>query len=165
MTRPEIEQHRVSKMALQHGGGPVAPLRESVAEAIGHLEQALPLAQRAGDGRGEARILGNLGVVHSSTGQCEVAVIAYASTQRSDAGKLVTGADILPYERPYGFGNLLIEQGRLRGEGSQVVKGYLCAALTVGVMCTVAVVLLQAAARWVLALRGLDRRPAAGDNG
>ncbi|MEO8080861.1 MAG: acetyl-CoA acetyltransferase [Caldimonas sp.] len=36
------------------------------------------------------------------TGQCEVAVIAYASTQRSDGGKLVTGADILPYERPYG---------------------------------------------------------------
>jgi acetyl-CoA acetyltransferase len=35
-------------------------------------------------------------------GQCEVAVIAYASTQRSDVGKLVTGADILPYERPYG---------------------------------------------------------------
>jgi acetyl-CoA acetyltransferase len=35
-------------------------------------------------------------------GQCEVAVIAYASTQRTDAGKLVTGADILPYERPYG---------------------------------------------------------------
>jgi acetyl-CoA acetyltransferase len=37
-----------------------------------------------------------------AAGQCEVAVIAYASTQRSDAGKLVTGADILPYERPYG---------------------------------------------------------------
>jgi acetyl-CoA acetyltransferase len=36
------------------------------------------------------------------TGQCEVAVIAYASTQRSDGGRLVTGADILPYERPYG---------------------------------------------------------------
>jgi acetyl-CoA acetyltransferase len=36
------------------------------------------------------------------SGQCEVAVIAYASTQRSDAGKLVTGADILPFERPYG---------------------------------------------------------------
>jgi acetyl-CoA acetyltransferase len=35
-------------------------------------------------------------------GHCEVAVIAYASTQRSDTGKLVTGADILPYERPYG---------------------------------------------------------------
>src|ERR1700674_1075442 len=37
-----------------------------------------------------------------AAGQCEVAVIAYASTQRSDGGKLVTGADILPYERPYG---------------------------------------------------------------
>ena len=37
-----------------------------------------------------------------ATGACEVAVIAYASTQRSDTGKLVTGADILPYERPYG---------------------------------------------------------------
>jgi acetyl-CoA acetyltransferase len=36
------------------------------------------------------------------SGQCEVAVIAYASTQRSDTGKLITGADILPYERPYG---------------------------------------------------------------
>lgn len=36
------------------------------------------------------------------SGQCEVAVIAYASTQRSDGGKLVTGADILPCERPYG---------------------------------------------------------------
>src|SRR5207302_515023 len=37
-----------------------------------------------------------------ATGACEVAVIAYGSTQRSDTGKLVTGADILPYERPYG---------------------------------------------------------------
>jgi acetyl-CoA acetyltransferase len=37
-----------------------------------------------------------------TAGHCEVAVIAYASTQRSDAGKLVTGADILPFERPYG---------------------------------------------------------------
>ena len=35
-------------------------------------------------------------------GQCEVALIAYASTQRSDTGKLVTGADVLPYEKPYG---------------------------------------------------------------
>jgi len=35
-------------------------------------------------------------------GQCEVALIAYASTQRSDTGRLVTGADLLPYERPYG---------------------------------------------------------------
>lgn len=37
-----------------------------------------------------------------ASGQCEVALIAYASTQRSDGGRLVTGADILPYERPYG---------------------------------------------------------------
>jgi acetyl-CoA acetyltransferase len=37
-----------------------------------------------------------------AAGQCEVALIAYASTQRSDAGKLVTGADLLPFERPYG---------------------------------------------------------------
>ena len=37
-----------------------------------------------------------------AAGHCEVAVIAYASTQRSDTGKLVTGADVLPYERPYG---------------------------------------------------------------
>jgi acetyl-CoA acetyltransferase len=38
-----------------------------------------------------------------ATGRCEVAVIAYASTQRSDGGKLVTGADNLAYEVPYGF--------------------------------------------------------------
>lgn len=37
------------------------------------------------------------------SGQCKVAVIAYASTQRNDGGKLVTGADVLPYERPYGL--------------------------------------------------------------
>jgi acetyl-CoA acetyltransferase len=37
-----------------------------------------------------------------TSGACEVAVIAYASTQRNDGGKLVTGADILPYEKPYG---------------------------------------------------------------
>jgi acetyl-CoA acetyltransferase len=37
-----------------------------------------------------------------AAGQCEIALIAYASSQRSDAGKLVTGADILPFERPYG---------------------------------------------------------------
>lgn len=36
------------------------------------------------------------------TGGCEVAVIAYASTQRSDGGRLVTGSDTLPYEQPYG---------------------------------------------------------------
>src|SRR3989449_5482484 len=35
-------------------------------------------------------------------GACEVAVVAYASTPRSDTGRLVTGSDALPYERPYG---------------------------------------------------------------
>jgi len=38
-----------------------------------------------------------------ATGRCSVAVIAYGSTQRTDGGKLVTGADNLPYEIPYGF--------------------------------------------------------------
>ena len=36
-------------------------------------------------------------------GLCEVAVIAYGSTQRSDAGKLVSMAESSPYEQPYGL--------------------------------------------------------------
>ncbi|HEX9278598.1 MAG TPA: acetyl-CoA acetyltransferase [Casimicrobiaceae bacterium] len=36
------------------------------------------------------------------TGGADVAVIAYASTQRSDTGRLVTRAEVPPYERPYG---------------------------------------------------------------
>lgn len=36
-------------------------------------------------------------------GRAQVALIAYGSTQRSDAARLVTGADILPYEKPYGM--------------------------------------------------------------
>ncbi len=36
-------------------------------------------------------------------GLCEVAVIAYGSTQRSDAGKLVSMAESSPYEPPYGL--------------------------------------------------------------
>jgi len=35
-------------------------------------------------------------------GQCEVALVAYGSTQRSDTGKLVTGAEALSFESPYG---------------------------------------------------------------
>lgn len=35
-------------------------------------------------------------------GQCEVALVAYGSTQRSDTGKLVTGAEPLSFEAPYG---------------------------------------------------------------
>ena len=36
------------------------------------------------------------------TGGADVAVIAYASTQRSDSGRLVTRAEVPPYEQPYG---------------------------------------------------------------
>lgn len=36
------------------------------------------------------------------TGAASCAVIAYASTQRSDAGRLVTRAEVLSYEQPYG---------------------------------------------------------------
>jgi len=36
-------------------------------------------------------------------GLCEVAVVAYGSTQRSDAGKLVSMAESSPYEQPYGL--------------------------------------------------------------
>ena len=34
-------------------------------------------------------------------GLCEVALIAYGSTQRSQGGRLVSGSEILPYEAPY----------------------------------------------------------------
>jgi acetyl-CoA acetyltransferase len=37
-----------------------------------------------------------------ATGGSDVAVIAYASTQRSDGGRLVTRAEIPAYEQPYG---------------------------------------------------------------
>jgi acetyl-CoA acetyltransferase len=36
-------------------------------------------------------------------GLCEVALVAYGSTQRSDKGKLVSMAEWLPYEQPYGL--------------------------------------------------------------
>jgi acetyl-CoA acetyltransferase len=36
-------------------------------------------------------------------GLCEVAVVAYGSTQRSDAGKLVSMAESSAYEQPYGL--------------------------------------------------------------
>lgn len=38
-----------------------------------------------------------------ASGAAEVAVIAYGSTQRTDAGALVTRAEVLPYEQPYGL--------------------------------------------------------------
>lgn len=34
-------------------------------------------------------------------GLCEVALITYGSTQRSDGGRLVSGSETLPYESPY----------------------------------------------------------------
>ncbi len=34
-------------------------------------------------------------------GLCEVALIAYGSTQRSESGRLVSGSETLPYEAPY----------------------------------------------------------------
>ena len=34
-------------------------------------------------------------------GLCEVALITYGSTQRSDGGRLVSGSETLPYEAPY----------------------------------------------------------------
>jgi acetyl-CoA acetyltransferase len=34
-------------------------------------------------------------------GLCEVALITYGSTQRSDGGRLVSGSEALPYEAPY----------------------------------------------------------------
>ena len=36
-------------------------------------------------------------------GLCWVALVAYGSTQRSDAGKLVRMAERSPYEQPYGM--------------------------------------------------------------
>jgi len=36
-------------------------------------------------------------------GLCDVALVCYGSTQRSDRGKLVSNAEWLPYEQPYGL--------------------------------------------------------------
>jgi acetyl-CoA acetyltransferase len=38
-----------------------------------------------------------------ATGQCEVALVAYGSTQRSDGGKLVSLSEKLAFEEPYGL--------------------------------------------------------------
>ncbi len=70
------------------------------------LADQLGIEPRATDSTniGGASVVAHVGhaVRAIASGQCDVAVVAYASTQRSDAGKLVTRADILPYERPYG---------------------------------------------------------------
>jgi acetyl-CoA acetyltransferase len=53
---------------------------------------------------GGASVIAHLGHAARAiaTGACEVALIGYGSTQRSDGGKLVTRADTLPFEAPYG---------------------------------------------------------------
>lgn len=61
------------------------------------------------------------------------------------ATTLTAGAQLIGYQFP-----LLIE--------TQPLKGYLCIILTICVIVSVAVVLLMAAARWVLVWRGLDKR-------
>lgn len=70
------------------------------------LAEQLGLRPRATDSTtiGGASVIAHLGHAARAiaTGACEVALIAYASTQRTDGGKLVTGADALAFERPYG---------------------------------------------------------------
>lgn len=53
---------------------------------------------------GGASVIAHVGhaVRAIATGGAEVAVIAYASSQRSDAGRLITRAEVPPYETPYG---------------------------------------------------------------
>lgn len=70
------------------------------------LAEYLGIEPRVSDSTnmGGASVVAHIGHALSAiqAGACEVAVIAYASTQRSDTGRLVTGSDVLPYERPYG---------------------------------------------------------------
>jgi acetyl-CoA acetyltransferase len=46
-----------------------------------------------------AHLLHAAAAIHA--GLCEVALITYGSTQRSDGGRLVSGSEPLPYEAPY----------------------------------------------------------------
>jgi acetyl-CoA acetyltransferase len=41
------------------------------------------------------------GAAAIDAGLCEVALVTYGSTQRSDGGRLVSGSEALPYEAPY----------------------------------------------------------------
>jgi len=53
---------------------------------------------------GGASVIAQLGHAARAiaAGACEAALIAYGSTQRSDGGRLVTRADTLSFEQPYG---------------------------------------------------------------
>jgi acetyl-CoA acetyltransferase len=70
------------------------------------LAEQLGIQPRATDSTniGGASVVAQVGhaVRDIATGRASVALIAYGSTQRSDAGKLVTRAEISPYEKPYG---------------------------------------------------------------
>jgi carbon starvation protein len=76
------------------------------------------------------------------------------------ATTLTAAAQLVGWQFP-----AMIEAGAAANNRAQVVKGWLCIVMTVAVVATVATVVLQAAARWLLALRGLDRPAAAGHNG
>lgn len=70
------------------------------------LGDALGIRARFSDSTnmGGASVVAHVGhaVRAIATGGASCAVVAYASTQRSDAGRLVTRAEVLPYEQPYG---------------------------------------------------------------
>jgi len=70
------------------------------------LADALGVRPRYSDSTnlGGASVVAHVGhaVRAIATGAASTAVIAYASTQRSDAGRLVTKAEVLPFEQPYG---------------------------------------------------------------
>lgn len=70
------------------------------------LAEALGIRPRHADSTniGGASVVSHLGHAMRAivTGGADVALIAYASTQRSDAGRLVTRAEVPSYERPYG---------------------------------------------------------------
>jgi carbon starvation protein len=67
------------------------------------------------------------------------------------ATTLTAGAQLVGRQFP-----AMIEAGRAANQPGQVFKGWLCIVMTVAVIATVGTVLLQAAARWVVVLRGLD---------
>ena len=70
------------------------------------LAEQLGIRPRATDSTniGGASVVAHVGHAMRAiaTGGANVALIAYASTQRSDAGRLVTRAEVPPWEQPYG---------------------------------------------------------------
>ena len=70
------------------------------------LAEQMRLRPRATDSTniGGASVIAHVGhaVRDLASGRTDVALIVYGSTQRSDAGRLVTGADIMSFEKPYG---------------------------------------------------------------